>query len=151
MSQPRAAIDDFVQQKRLAVVGVSHTGKRFGAIAYKTLKQLGYELTPVHPAADTIMGDRAAKSLATLPHPVDGVVVIVPPQQSAAVVREAAQAGISRVWLQQGAESDEAIAVAEQSGLSVVHHQCVLMFANNTGFPHSTHRFILKLFGRLPH
>ena len=146
----RAAIDDFVKQKRLAVVGVSHTGQRFGAIAYKTLKKQGYELTPVHPTAETILGDKAARSLTALPAPVDGVVIIVPPAKSAAVVRDAAEAGIKRIWLQQGAESDEAIELAQGRGLSVVHHQCLLMFASNTGFPHSAHRFVLKLFGKLP-
>ena len=40
------AIQDFIQSKRIAVVGVSRTGKqnKFGNIAYAELKQRGWSL-----------------------------------------------------------------------------------------------------------
>ena len=152
MPVSRATIEDFVAQRKLAVVGVSRSGKRFGAGAYRELKARGYQLYPVHPEAESLLGDRCFPSLAALPEPVDGALVIVPPAQSERVVDEAIAAGIRRVWLQQGAESDAAIERGQAAGISVVHHECILMFAGapKIGFPHSMHRFFRGLFGRLP-
>jgi predicted CoA-binding protein len=141
---------DFVGQRSLAVVGVSRSGKKFGNTAYRELKAKGYKLVPVHPEAETLEGDRCAKNLASLPAPVAGVLVIVPPQQAERVVQEAAAAGIKRVWLQQGAESPAAIRLAESKGMSVVSGECILMFAEPAGFGHRTHRWIKGVFGGLP-
>jgi len=147
----RATIEDFVAQRKIAVVGVSRSGKRFGAGAYRELKARGYQLYPVHPEAETMLGDRCFSSLAALPEPVEGVLVIVPPAQSERVVEEALAAGIRRIWLQQGAESEAAIERAQRGGASVVHRECILMFAGSKiGFPHNMHRFFRKLFGGMP-
>jgi len=78
----KAAVMDFVNQRSLAVVGVSRSGKKFGNTAYRELKAKGYRLVPVHPEAETLEGDLCARSLATLPTPVGGVLVIVPPGQA---------------------------------------------------------------------
>jgi len=75
--------------------------------------------------------------------------VVVPPAQTERVVREAAEVGIQRVWLQQGAESATAIKYCQDQGMSVVHGECILMFAAPTG-AHKLHRWIWKLFGKLP-
>ena len=109
----RAAIDEFLAQRSLAVVGVSRSGKKFGNIAYRELKAKGYSLIPVHQEAQELEGDRCAPSLRTLPAPVTGVLVVVPPPQAEAVVRQAAEAGIRHIWLQPGAESPAAIRLAE--------------------------------------
>jgi len=146
----KSAVMDFIGQRSLAVVGVSRGGNKFGNTAYRELKAKGYQLVPVHPEAETLEGDRCAKNLASLPAPVGGVLVIVPPQQAEQVVREAAAAGIKRVWLQQGADSPAAIRLAESKGMSVVAGECILMFAEPAGFGHRAHRWIKGLFGGLP-
>jgi hypothetical protein len=146
----RAAIDDFLAQKRLAVVGCSRSGKKFGNVIFKELRSKGYELTPIHPEAEAIQGVPCATSLAELSAPVDGVVVVVPPKQTVQVVKDAAAASIKRVWMQQGAESPEAIDFCKENGLSAVHHHCVLMFADPAPFPHGFHRWLKKTFGTLP-
>jgi predicted CoA-binding protein len=146
----KSAVMDFVSQRSLAVVGVSRGGKKFGNTAYRELKAKGYQLVPVHPQAETLEGDRCAKNLASLPAPVGGVLVIVPPEQAEQVVQEAASAGIKRVWLQQGAESQAAIRLAESKGMSVVAGECILMFAEPAGSAHRAHRWIEGLFGGLP-
>ncbi len=146
----RAAIDEFLAQRSLAVVGVSRSGKKFGNIAYRELKAKGYSLIPVHQEAQELEGDRCAPSLRTLPAPVTGVLVVVPPPQAEAVVRQAAEAGIRHIWLQPGAESPAAIRLAESLGCSVVAGECILMFAEPAGFGHRAHRWIRRWFGGLP-
>ena len=146
----RQAVDDFVGQRTLAVVGVSRGGRKFGNIAYRELRDKGYRLFAVHPQASQIEGDPCYASVGALPEPVGGVLVIVPPAQAERVVREAAAAGIKRVWLQQGSESAEAIRFCTEQGMSVVAGECVLMFAEPARFYHRMHRGVWRLLGKLP-
>jgi len=144
-------IDEFLAQKTLAIVGVSRGGKKFGNMVLRNLTTIGYRLMPIHPEAAEVGGVKAFPSFAALPEPVGGVIVVVPPAQAAAVVQEAAAHGIRRVWLQQGAESAEAIRFCEENGISVVHGQCVLMYPKPaTAWFHGLHRLISDLIGRTP-
>ncbi len=146
----RANIDDFLAQKTLALVGVSRDGKGFGNAVRKELTAKGYQLVLVHPEASTIEGMPCARSLKDVAGRVGGVILVTPPAATGKLVREAAESGIRRVWMQQGAESDEAVRFCEEHGVKVVHRQCVLMFSEPAGFPHRVHRGILRLFRRLP-
>lgn len=146
----REAVSDFVAQRRLALVGISRGGRKFGNAAYKELVAKGYAVYPVHPTAESVGGARCWPDLASVPKPVDGVVVVVPPAQTAKVVAEAYAAGIPRVWMQQGAESPEAIRYCEERGIRVVHHECILMFAEPAGWFHRAHRGLWRLLGKLP-
>ncbi len=74
----------------------------------------------------------------------------MPPDETERVVRDAAAAGIPRVWKLQGAESEEAIRFCEEHGISVVAGECILMFARPLRFYHKPHRCVWKLLGKLP-
>ena len=144
-------IDEFLAQKTLAIVGVSRSGKKFGNMILKDLTRIGYRLLPVHPEATEVGGVRAFPSFAALPEPVGGVIVVVPPARAEGVVKEAAANGIRRVWLQQGAESAEAIKFCQENGISVVHGECVLMYPKpTTSWIHGAHRWVWDLLGRTP-
>ncbi|MCJ7722685.1 MAG: CoA-binding protein [Anaerolineales bacterium] len=146
----KTAVQDFVDQRSLAVVGVSRTGRKFGNMAYRELKARGYQLIPIHPEAETVEGDRTYPSLKSLPELVDGVLIIVPPERTEQVVREAAAAGIKQVWMRQGAESSTAINFCKDNGISEVHGECIMMFARDTAFYHRMHRWVWGLLGKLP-
>jgi hypothetical protein len=145
----KAAIEDFVHQHALALAGVSRDGNGFGNVVRKELAARGYELRLVHPEARSIAGQECAPRLAGLAGRVDGVVLVTPPAATAQLVREAAQAGIRRVWMQQGAESDEAVRFCEEAGLSCVHGECILMYTRPRGI-HAFHRWLRGVLGRLP-
>lgn len=144
-----AGINEFLDQKTLAVVGVSRTGKKFSNILYKTLKAKGFRLFAVNPNIDSIDGEFCYKNIQSLPEQVNGVVVVVPPKETEKVVKDAVAAGIKHIWLQQGAESSSAIDFCKKNGINVIHNQCILMFAD-PAFPHKFHRYVLKVLGRLP-
>ncbi len=146
----QAAVNDFLAQRSLAVVGVSRGGKKFGNRAYRELKAKGYRLFPVHPEAEVLEGDPCYPSLSALPERSGGVLIIVPPTQTEQVVRDAAAAKIPRVWMQQGAGSDAAVRYCEEHGISVVAGECILMFAQPLRFYHKPHRWVWKLLGKLP-
>jgi predicted CoA-binding protein len=145
----RASIDAFLAEPAIAVVGVSRSGKGFGYAAACELRRKGYRIYPVHPEADVIEGERCYRSLVALPEPVQALLVVVPPERALGIVHEAAAAGITRVWLQQGAESPRVIHACAELGLEAVSGECILMFAKPTGV-HKAHEWIWGLLGKLP-
>lgn len=146
----KAAIDSFLAARRLAVVGVSGAKRKFGNVVYKELRAKGYEVYPVNPRAEEVDGQRCYPNLAAVADRIDGAVLVVPPSQTEKVVREAAAAGVRRIWMQQGAESDEAVRFCRERGIEVVHGECILMFADPAGFVHRLHRWLRGVMGRLP-
>ena len=151
-------VQGFFAQEKIAVLGASSKGKGFGASAYNELKKLGYQLVPIHPEAATIHGDQAYRSLQEAPEEARSLLLVVPPKQTETIVEEVIKAKanpeiksqIDFIWMQQGAESQRAIELCQEAGITVIAHECVLMFAKGSGFPHNCHRFINKIFGKLP-
>ena len=146
----KAAIDDFIAQPVLAVAGASRDGKKFGNLVYRELKSKGYRVLAVNPNATTVEGDPAYPSLGALPEKVGGVVIITPPAVTEKLVQEAAQAGITRVWMQQGAESPAAIQFCQQNGITLVSGECIMMYQPNPAFFHNVHKFFKELVGGKP-
>ena len=79
----KETIEDFISQRSLAVVGISRGGKGFGNMAMRELKARGYTLYPIHPSAETLEGEACYPNLGALPEKVGGVLVVVPPAQTA--------------------------------------------------------------------
>ncbi len=146
----RAEIDDFLSQNKLAVVGVSRKKSKFGRMVYNDLAKKGYNVFPVNPNMDKINGQPCYPALKAIPQPLDGAVIIVPPAQTGNVVREAVELKIPRVWIQQGAESSTALQFCKENGITAIHGECILMFAEPVGLLHRVHRFVWKLLGKLP-
>lgn len=146
----KSAVDGFLSQKTLVVFGVSRSGKKFGNMAAKELRAKGYRVIPVHPEADAVDGEKCYQSLKDVPGAVGGALIVVKPSETDKVVREVADAGVKHLWLQQGAESEEAIEFCEQNELNVVHGECILMFAEPVGSFHRFHRWLWGVFGKLP-
>ncbi len=140
----------FLGLRRLAVVGVSRSGKEFGASVYRELTKHHYTAIPVNRQGGVIDGISMARSVSDLKGKVDGIVVVVPPAESASVVKDAFASGITNIWMQQGAESQEAIQFCHDHQMSETHGECLLMFLAKDVFPHSWHRGFRKLTGRLP-
>ena len=145
----QASVEGFLAAETLAVAGVSRSGSGFGNSVLKDLTAKGYEIHPVHPEVDEVGGVRCYRSIADLPREVGGLVLVVPPDQSEKLVRQAKDSGINRVWMQQGAESAEAIRYCKENGIDAVHGECIMMFARPTGV-HRLHRWLNGVFGKLP-
>lgn len=144
----QAQIQEFLQAQRLAVVGVSRSDKKFGTIIYAELKGHGFEVYGVNPALDRIAGDKCYASVSELTGKVDGVVICLPPQKAAGVIRESAAAGIKKIWLQQGSQSLETKQAAQEAGVSPIEGKCILMYAGEVKSIHAVHKFLAKLFGK---
>jgi len=146
----RKSIDDFLSQKKLAVIGVSRDAKQFANFAYRFLKTHGYAVYPINPNAKQVEGDRCYPNIKSLPERVDAALVILPPEKTMEVLPEIAGAGIEHVWLQQQTDSPQAIQFCKDRKINVVYGECIMMFSEPLAFPHRLHRWGKKLIGTLP-
>src|SRR5947207_2553396 len=96
-----AKVSDFLSQKRIAVAGVSRTKQDAANIVYKKLKEAGYQVFAVNPNAQAFGDDPCYPDLKSIPGGVDGVVIVTRPTLTEEIVRQAAEAGVSRVWMHQ--------------------------------------------------
>ncbi|PKL88715.1 MAG: CoA-binding protein [Ignavibacteriae bacterium HGW-Ignavibacteriae-2] len=143
-------IKDFVSQKNLAVVGVSRNPRKFGNVIFKELKKKGYNVFPVNNNTSQIEGELIYTSLDKLPSPADGVIINVPPEKAKQVVKEAAEQGIKRIWLQRGSSNKDVLESCQQMGLKYISGECILMYVEPVESFHKFHRTLRKIFGRLP-
>lgn len=141
-------IQNFLQAKRLAVVGVSHSDQKFGSVIYSELKTRGFDVFGVNPNLESINGDKCYASIAELAGKVEGVVICLPPQKAAGIIRESAAAGITKIWLQQGSQSLDTSKAAREVGVAPVEGKCILMYAGEVKSIHAFHKFFARVFGQ---
>ena len=116
--------------KVIAMVGASANEHRPSYFAMKYLLDKGFVIHPVNPgmAGKTILGQTVYASLKDVPAPVDIVDIFRAPEFASAIVREALaerdRLGLKVVWMQLGIVSEEAAALAEAEGLTVIMDRC---------------------------
>lgn len=142
------AVNDFIQYKNLALIGLSKTKGKFGNYACKELISQGYNVYAVHPTEKEIEGIPCSKDLASIKDKVEGVFVSVSKKNIPLILRDISSAGIKNVWLQQGSESNEAIEEAKKLGLNLISKKCILMYAEPVRSFHKFHRFLTDIFTR---
>jgi len=121
-------IKKFVDKKNIfAVVGASRNPKKYGYKLYKDLKESGYEVYPVNPKAEDILGDKCYPGLEYLPIKPDVVDIVVPPKVTEEIVKTCKKLGITKIWMQPGSESGKAIRFCENNSIEVVHSVCVML------------------------
>src|SRR5690625_454192 len=109
---------------RWAIVGLSANRARTAYGIAKYVQDLGMEIVPVHPKADTVHGATGYASLAEVPGEIDVVDVFVNSSLAGAVVDEAIAVGAKAVWPQQGVIDEAAAQRAAEAGLDVVMDTC---------------------------
>jgi len=127
LSQQAQLIADMVNRRVWAVVGAGQDRSKFGNQVFVSLREAGYTVFPVNPKAPEVEGVRAYATLADLPQKPDVVNLVVPPAVTEQVVRQAQRLGLTRIWMQPGAESQAAIDYCLQHGMEVVHHACAMV------------------------
>jgi predicted CoA-binding protein len=113
-------INDFIGSQPIALVGVSRNPKKFGYTAYKELKEKGMDIIPVNPEADEIMGEKTYRNVSSLPSDVKGIIVFTKKEKTASVVKEAIEKGIKQIWIQQMADSKEALDELKGSDINYI-------------------------------
>jgi uncharacterized protein len=147
-------INDFLEQKRIAVVGISRDAASFSSVVAKELMKRGYDVVPVNPQTAGLLGQRCFANVKDIQPPVDAALLMTTPDVTDNVVVDCAEAGIRRVWMHRaggkGAVSDKAIEFCRDHGIAVVPGQCPLMFLPQTARFHRLHGWVRKITGRYP-
>lgn len=121
-------IKKFLDKRNIfAVVGASRNPEKYGHQVYKDLKDAGYEVYPVNPNAEDVLGDKCYPNLIELPTKPDVVDVVVPPKITEGIVKTCRRLGITNVWMQPGSETETAIKFCDDNGIDVVHGVCVMI------------------------
>jgi predicted CoA-binding protein len=146
--------NDFLAQRRIALVGVSRDPRDLSRALFKELRARGYDVVPVHPTLASVDGVPCARRLQDVTPKVDGTLLMTPPEATDRVVFDCAETGIERVWIHRGAGrgavSQVAVSFCHDHGIAVVEGACPFMFLPRAGFVHRTHGLLARLFGRHP-
>lgn len=111
----------------VAVVGATDNPLKYGYEIYRDLKTKGFEVYAVNRHRSTVDGDPAYATLSDMPVRPTIVDLVVPPDQSLAVLREAAALGLENIWLQPGAESPEVNAYLDEHGFNALVNACIMV------------------------
>lgn len=150
MKVSKAQIQDFFENKSLAIAGVSRNEKKFGNVVFKELIKKDYQVLPINPNSDEIDGHKCYKSVQDLPSGVDNLLITTPKKQTDEVLKLAIQKGIKNIWVQQMSETEETVKIAQKYDKQIIHHKCIFMFAEPIAGLHKFHRTLNKIFGKLP-
>ena len=112
-------------QPNVAIVGLSGNDLRASNFVGRYFLRHGYNVIPVNPREDTILGRKSYASLTDITEPVDTVDVFRQPGAVPAIARDAVEIGAKCLWLQFGVISEEGVAIAGEGGLDVVMDRCM--------------------------
>lgn len=111
--------------RRIAMVGLSSDPYRPSHFAALYLLAKGYDVIPVNPGADEIVGRPSYPSLADVPGSVEVVDIFRAPTAVPGIVDEALAIGAQVIWMQLGVVHEQAAQTARQAGLEVVMDRCM--------------------------
>ncbi len=113
------------KHRTIAIVGVSNSEHRPSYFAAKYMQHHGYQVIPVNPRYDSVLGETCFPSLDAIPRPVDIVDCFRQPDEIPALAQQAIDIKAKCLWLQLGIEHIPAEQLAHQAGLEVVAKRCV--------------------------
>lgn len=109
----------------VAVVGYSAKEQRASHWISNYLEAQGYRVFRINPVLKSSPERPIYPSLAELPETVDVVDIFRAPEHVPAIVDEAIAHGAKVVWMQPGAENEDAAAHARAAGLETVVGACM--------------------------
>lgn len=141
-------VAQFLSGKRFAVAGVSRSPNQPANAILRKLRSSGYDAVPINPNATELEGGPCYPSLASVPGPIDGVVVATHPSASERIVRDAAARGVRQVWLHRsfgaGSVSDTAVRACNETGITPIVGGCPLMYCEPVDVAHRCFRWWLS-------
>ena len=121
MQELQELVEEFIAQKRFAVVGATDNHDKYGYQIFENLRRRGYEVFPVNPRLNELEGNKCYPSIGDIPVEVDVVDFVVPPKVTEEILKECKKLGLNRIWLQPGSESETAIGYCHDNDMKVAH------------------------------
>ncbi len=113
------------RMRRVAMVGLSGNEARPSYFVGYYLGRLGFDVVPVNPGYEEILGRKCYPDLLSIPEPPEVVDVFRRPEEVGEVVDQAIQVGAKALWLQFGVVNEAEARRAREAGLAVVMDRCM--------------------------
>jgi predicted CoA-binding protein len=155
MAKVESLVQDFLAQKKIAVVGVSDRRDTGCNLGYRKLKQAGYAVSAVNPRLTSFEGDPCYPDLKAIPDRPEAVFILANPKVTDQIVQQCVELGIKRVWMHcmmgtkpglaggMTSVSPEAVALCRANGITVIPGGCPNQFLE----PDFGHRMMRVLWG----
>ena len=153
-------VQDFLAQKKIAVVGVSDKRETGCNLGYRKFKAAGYTVFGVNPRLSSFEGDPCYPDLLSIPDKPDAVFILASPKVSEQIVQQCVDLGIKHVWMhclmgtKPGAGagttsvSQDAVQICRENGIAVIPGSCPNQFLK-PDFGHAMMRTIFRVLGYL--
>ena len=119
-------IREILSLNKVAVIGMSKNSSKAAHYVPKYLSDNGYDVIPVNPSSDEILGKKCYDSILDIDDPVDIIDIFRPSDQVLPFVKDAIQKKPKVIWLQEGIHNSEAEELAKSHGIKVVFNRCML-------------------------
>ena len=121
-----AEIRDILSLRHVVVVGMSKNDNKAAHYVPKYLSENGFDIIPVNPTTDEILGKKCYSAISDVDDDIDIVDVFRPSDHVLSVVKEAIKKNPKVIWLQEGIHNPEAEDMARKKGIKVVFNRCML-------------------------
>lgn len=151
-------VQDFLSQKRIAVVGVSDKRETGCNLSYKKFKEAGYQVYAVNPRISTYDGAPCYPDLKSIPEKPEAVFMLTNPKITEQVVQQCVDLWIKHVWMHcmmgtkpglaasMTSVSQSAVVMCKANGIAVIPGSCPNQFIK-PDFAHGMMRGLWKTFG----
>jgi len=151
-------VQDFLAQKRIAVVGVSDKRETGCNMAYTKFKENGYQVFAVNPRISIFNGEPCYPDLKSIPDKPDAVFILASPKVTDQIVQQCVDLGVKHVWMHcmmgtkpglvagMTSVSQEAVDMCKANGIAVIPGSCPNQFLK-PDFGHAMMRGMWRLFG----
>lgn len=160
MAKIDTLVQDFLAQKKIAVVGVSDQRETGCNLAYRKLKEAGYEVSAVNPRLTSFEGDPCYPDLQSIPARPEAVFILTNPNVTEEIVQQCVDIGVKRVWMHclmgvkpglaanMTSVSPEAVRMCQENGITVIPGSCPNQFLK-PDFGHALMRMMFRTVGFL--
>jgi len=158
MAKIDTMVQDFLSQKKIAVVGVSDKRETGCNMAYQKFKEGGYQVFGVNPRMSTYNGDTCYPDLRSIPDKPDAVFILANPKVTDEIVQQCVELGVKHIWMHcmmgtkpglaasMTSVSQEAVDKCKANGITVIPGSCPNQFLN-PDFGHKMMRGMWRMFG----
>jgi len=158
MSQLDTLVQDFLAQKKIAVVGVSDQRETGCNLAYKKFKENGYQVYAVNPRLAAFDGAPCYPDLKSIPEKPEAVFILTSPKVTEQIVRQCVDLGVKHVWMHclMGTRpglaasltsvSQDAVRLCRENGIAVIPGACPNQFLR-PDFGHALMRVMWRTLG----
>ena len=119
-------IRDILSLKKVTVIGMSKNARKAAQFVPKYLSENGYDITPVNPTTNEILGKKCYSEISEVESEIDIVDVFRPSEKVLPIIIEAIKKKPKVIWLQEGIHNQEAEELVIKAGIKIVFNRCML-------------------------